>query len=204
MILFQVDSDRLRAEAERILSQPKYRVDTTVSERFRLWLAELWFGLLNFLDTIAGLVGGPLVLSLLILTVVVVTSILVARNLGRRRVREVEERIRREHALARGEDPSELEERAETAARKGDHAEAVRFLFRAGLLRLDEQGRIPFRPGLTRSEIEAMLQSHRFESLATRFDQIVYGGMAAGSHDYQEAREDWAALLAEPVGAGRP
>jgi hypothetical protein len=203
MILYQVDSDRLRAEAERILSHPKYRVNTTISERSQIWLSELWLGFLDFLRTISNFVGGPLVLSLLMLGLVVVASVLVARNLGKRRVRDVEERIRREHALARGEDPRDLEERAEAAAEDGNHAESVRLLFRGGLLRLDEQGKIPFRPGLTRSEIEVLLRSSHFELLATRFDEIVYGGKLAGPVDYEQARAGWAALLAEPVGAGR-
>lgn len=199
-----VDSDRLQAEAERILSQPKYRVETTVSERFQQWLTDLWYRFLEFLDTVAGWVGGRLVLGLLLIGVVVLVSVLVARNLGARRAREVEERIRREHALARGTDPSELEEEADRAADAGDHAIAVRLRFRAGLLRLDERGRIRYRPGLTSSEIQDLLRSSDFEVLARRFDEIVYGGQKATSDDYQKALEGWTTLLGKPIGAGRP
>lgn len=203
MILLQVDSDRLRAETERILSHPKYRVDTTTSERLQLWLASLWYGFIEFLDSVAGLVGGPVALSLIILTIVVVSSVLVARHLGQRRAREVEDRIRREHALARGADPSDLEQEAERAARTGDFGNGVRLLFRAGLLRLDERGRISYRPGLTRAEIEEMLDSPRFEALATRFDQIVYGRSPASDEDYEHARKTWLSLLAEPARSAR-
>jgi hypothetical protein len=202
MTIFEVDSDRLRAEAERILAQPKYRTETTISERFNSWLSNLWYRFIEFLESVSGLVGGPVVLSIIVLASVVLVSVLITRNLGTRRVREIEERIRREHALARGVDPGELEEAAEAAAARGDHAGAVRLRFRAGLLRLDEQDLIRFEPGLTSAEIEALLQSPIFESLADRFDQIVYGHQTATADDYETATEGWAALLARPVGTG--
>jgi hypothetical protein len=198
-----VDSDRLRAEAERILSQPKYRVETTVSERFQQWLAEIWFRFLEFVDRVAGWVGGPLVLGLILFALVVVVSVLVARNLGARRAREVEARIRREHALAHGADPAELEDAADERAAAGDFAEGVRLRFRAGLLRLDERGRIRFRPGLTSAEIQDLLSSPDFELLARRFDEIVYGGHQAGADDYRRALEGWARLLGAPLAVGR-
>jgi hypothetical protein len=204
--LFQtVDSERLRDEANRILSQPEYRVETTTSERFGTWLRDLWFAFLEFLDTVAGLVGGPLVLGTILALMVVIVAVLVARNLGRRRARELEDRIRREHVLARGVDPGELENEADTAASRGDHAEAVRLRFRAGLLRLDESGRIEYRPGLTGAEIEDLLQSPVFGMLARRFDEIVYGRQRASADDYTQAVAGWRALLAVPVdsAAGR-
>jgi hypothetical protein len=204
--LFQtVDSERLRDEAERILSQPKYRVETTTSERFSTWIRDLWLAFLEFLDSVAGLVGGPLVLGSMLVLVVVIVAVLVARNLGKRRARELEDRIRREHALARGVDPEELENDADAAASRGDHSEAVRLRFRAGLLRLDESGRIKYRPGLTGAEIEDLLQSPVFDTLARRFDEIVYGRQPASSDDYTEAVAGWRSLLAVPVdsAAGR-
>ena len=205
-VLFQtVDSERLRDEADRILSQPKYRVETTTSERLSTWLRDLWFAFLEFLDSVAGLVGGPLVLGSILVVVVVIVAVVFARNLGKRRARELENRIRREHALARGVDPDDLESEAEAAASRGDHAEAVRLRFRAGLLRLDESGRIKYRPGLTGAEIEELLHSPVFETLARRFDEIVYGRQHASSDDYTEAVAGWRVLLAVPVdsAAGR-
>jgi hypothetical protein len=199
-----VDSDRLRAEAEKILSQPKYRVETTTSERFQQWLAELWFRFLEFVDRVAGWVGGPLVLGLILFALVVLVSVLVARNLGARRAREVEARLRREHALAHGADPTELEDAADASAAAGNYADGVRLRFRAGLLRLDEGGRIRFRPGLTSAEIQDLLRSADFELLARRFDEIVYGRQKADADDYLLALEGWARLLGAPVTVGRP
>lgn len=196
-----VDSERLRDEADRILSQPKYRVETTTSERLSTWLRDLWFAFLEFLDSVAGLVGGPLVLGLILVVAVVIVAVVLAHNLGRRRARELENRIRREHALARGVDPEELENQADAAASRGDHSEAVRLRFRAGLLRLDESGRIKYRPGLTGAEIEDLLQSPVFDMLARRFDEIVYGRQPASPDDYAEAVAGWRSILAVTVGS---
>jgi hypothetical protein len=203
MTLFQtVESDRLRAEAEQILSQAKYRVETTNSERVSAWIRDLWFRFLDFLDSVAGLVGGPIVLGSILVVTVVVVSVLIARNLGKRRAREMDQRIRREHALARGADPSVLEEAADLAAERGDIGEAVRLRFRAGLLRLDEAGLIRFRPGLTSAEITDLLQSPVFQGLAVRFDEIVYGHQSATAEDYQSAQNGWRDLLDQRIGVG--
>jgi hypothetical protein len=202
--LFQtVDSDRLRAEAERILSQPEYRVETTTSERFSTWVRDIWLRFLEFLESVAGLVGGPLVLGSILILVVVVVAVLIARNLGKRRAREMEERIRREHALARGDDPNALEDAADMAADVGDLAEAVRLRFRAGLLRLDEVGLINYRPGLTSNEITDLLRSPLFETLARRFDEIVYGRQQATAIDYENAKLGWRDLTSATVEAGK-
>ncbi|HUO46258.1 MAG TPA: DUF4129 domain-containing protein [Acidimicrobiia bacterium] len=208
MTLLQVDSDRLRSEAERILNQPQYRPEPTASERLREWLSDLWLRFLEFLEWVADLVGGPAVFGFLLLTLVVVASILVARNLGSRRAREIEARIHREYTLARGADPAEMETAAENAARDGDYGAAVRWRFRAGLLRLDERGRIRYQPGLTSSEVSQLLISPEFEILARRFDEIVYGHQAASSVDDEQARQGWDRLLAaapsEVAGGARP
>jgi len=203
-ILFQtVDSDRLRAEAERILSQPEYRVETTTSERFTTLIRDLWLRFLAFLESLAGLVGGPFVLGSILILFVVVGAVLIARNLGKRRAREMEERIRREHALARGEDPDALEDAADMAAEVGELAEAVRLRFRAGLLRLDELGLIHYRPGLTSNEITDLLRSPLFDTLARRFDEIVYGHQPATAIDYENAKRGWRDLTSVPVEAGK-
>jgi hypothetical protein len=202
--LFQtVDSDRLRAEAERILSQPEYRVETTTSERFSTWVRDMWLRFLEFLESVAGLVGGPLVLGLILILVVVVAAVLIARNLGKRRAREMEERIRREHVMARGDDPGALEDAADMAAAAGELAEAVRLRFRAGLLRLDEVGLITYRPGLTSNEITDLLRSPLFEKLARRFDEIVYGRQPATAIDYENSKLGWRDLTSVPVDAGK-
>jgi Domain of unknown function (DUF4129) len=196
-----VDSERLREEAERILSQRRYRTEPTTSESFGEWLERLWYGFLEFVSNVAELVGGPLVLGLLLFGLVVLAAVLITRNLGHRRAREIETRILREHLLARGADPADLEREAEKAALESDFATALRLTFRAGLLRLDERGRIRYWPGLTSAEVSELLASPEFESLARRFDEVVYGHRTATAGDFANARQGWDNLLNAPVPA---
>jgi len=196
-----VDSERLRDEAERILAQRRYRAQPTASESFGEWLEQIWYGFVEFLARIADLIGGPLVLGLLLLLVVVILAVLVSHNLGKRRAREIELRILREHVLARGADPADLEREALTAASNADYSTALRLTFRAGLLRLDESGRIRFWPGLTSAEVAELLASTQFEALARRFDEVVYGHRIASADDFSQARQGWDGLLQEPVSA---
>ena len=194
-----VDSERLREEAERILAQRRYRAQPTGSERFGQWLEQLWYGFLEFLTDVADVIGGPLVLGLLLFGLVVVAAVLITRNLGHRRAREIELRIMREQLLARGADPTELEREAERAASEADFATALRLKFQAGLLRLDERGRIRYWPGLTSAEVADLLASPEFEALARRFDEVVYGHRTATAVDFEQARNRWSTLLNTPV-----
>ena len=197
-----VDSERLREEAERILAQPRYRAQPTNSERLGEWLEQLWFRFVEFLASVAHLIGGPLVLGLILFFVVVIAAVLVTRNLGQRRVREIELRIMREQVLARGADPADLEREAQRAASGADYSTALRLTFRAGLLRLDETGQIRYRPGLTSAEVAELLASPEFEVLARRFDEVVYGHRTATADDFALARQGWQQLLNPAVMAG--
>jgi hypothetical protein len=195
-----VDAEALRREAERILSQPRYRTDPTTGERLQEWLARALEQLVRLFSWLADLVGSPLLASIVLLVIVTATAVAVTRRLGKRRVSEMEQRIRREHELARGRDPEELEREAGRAAAAGDYSGAVRLLFRAGLLRLDDQHRIRYTPGATSGQIADHLRSPEFEVLARRFDEIVYGGAPAGSADVAAAIAGWRRLLVtEPV-----
>jgi Domain of unknown function (DUF4129) len=200
-----VDSERLREEAERILAQRGYRAKPTASESFGEWLEQLWYGFLEFLADVADLIGGPLVLGLLLFGLVVSAAVLITRNLGNRRAREIELRIMREQLLARGADPAELDREAERAAQEADFATALRLTFRAGLLRLDERGRIRYWPGLTSAEVADLLASPEFEALASRFDEVVYGHRTATAVDFDQAQQGWDKLLntPTPVPAGK-
>jgi hypothetical protein len=73
--------------------------------------------------------------------------------------------------------------------------------FRAGLLRLDERGRIRYWPGLTSAEVADLLASPEFEALARRFDEVVYGHRTAIAADFVNARQGWDNLLNEPIAA---
>lgn len=177
------------------LSQPKYRVGAPWWTQLVEFLERLWARFVDWVMAISQYVGGPLVMALLVGAALVVTVVLVTAHLGRRRARQIEERIRREHEAARGLDPSRLEREAEEAERAGDLAGAFRLLFRAALLRLDDAGMIDLRPGTTSGSVAEQLGSDDFASVAARFDAVVYGDRPATPADPGSVRSLLVVLL---------
>jgi hypothetical protein len=89
------------------------------------------------------------------------------------------------------DDPDRLERDADIAERAGDYEHALRLRFRAGLLRLDHNGVIRYRPSLTTGEVRRLLGSASFDDLAARFEEVAYGRDPASPGDIAAARENW-------------
>jgi hypothetical protein len=98
-------------------------------------------------------------------------------------------------AAARDEDPRGLDRRADAAEAAGDLEAALRLRFRAGLLRLDERGTIEFRPSISTYEVRRALHSEDFDTLASTFDDVVYGGRPPEDEDLAAARERWPTII---------
>ncbi len=98
--------------------------------------------------------------------------------------------------------PAELARLADQRERDGDYEGAVRLRFRAGLLLLDRARAIRYRASLTTAELSHALRSDDFDGVAHDFDEIVYGGRAAGEDDARAAREGWQRVLDRARGRG--
>ncbi len=197
-VLFLLDlatPDQINRAIADELAEPKYRLGTPWWTRVLEWLQQAWARFIEWALRVSEHIGGPVVAAVLVGGALIVAAIVVTSNLGRRRARLIEERVRREHEAARGLDPGELERRAEAAERAGDHAGAFRLLFRAGLIRLDRAGLIDLRPGSTSGSLSGSLGSPRFGELVDRFDAIVYGDKPATASDPARVREVLAELL---------
>lgn len=178
------------------LAEPKYRLGTSWWSRVADWLQQAWVRFLEWATEISEYVGGPVVLALLVGGALVGVAVAVTANLGHRRARLVDERIRREHEAARGLDPVALERRATEAEQNGDYAVALRLMFRAALIRLDRAGMIDLRPGTTSGTVAESVGSTDFAALAERFDAVVYGDAPASAADPELARAAVAGILA--------
>ena len=97
----------------------------------------------------------------------------------------------------RGPTPAELERAASDAERAGDLNRAVRLLFRAGLLRLDERGAIHLQPSLTTAAIARRIDSAEFAEVAAGFEEVAYGGRPAAPGDVEAQRIGWRRVLGE-------
>lgn len=71
----------------------------------------------------------------------------------------------------------------------------MRLRFQGGLLGLGERAVIDFAPSMSNGEVSRALHSERFDALARRFEEIVYGGHPAEEEDVMVARQEWRRLL---------
>lgn len=187
-----------RAEARRILAQRRFRPARTprplrgVLRRLGGWLRPVVEPLGRLWDDVSGNVLGRLLVVIAVIGIAALTSIRLVR---RRTAAGVAPRARSRRR--REEDPDELEREAERAERDGDFDLAFRLRFRAGLLRLDRAGVVPWRPSLTTGQLTRSVRSPTFERLASAFDEIVYGGRRAGPADLAVARAEWPTVLGE-------
>jgi len=197
-----VDADDVLQRAERILLDPKYAQDSpTLLERLlgplydwlQKMIAFVWEMGARVVEWLVRLFGsnamswaGPII--------VLLAAGAATWVLARRRARDIERRATIERILEIGTDPAELETKAVAADAAGDHAEAIRFRFVAGLLRLDAHGDIEFYPGLSNSAISERLDDPVFDQLSTQFDRVVYGQRPASRADSERAAANWAAL----------
>ncbi|MEY2471939.1 MAG: hypothetical protein QOK28_1268 [Actinomycetota bacterium] len=93
------------------------------------------------------------------------------------------------------DDPRVLERAADDAERAGDFATALRLRFRAGVIRLQIDGRIRRGRTTTTRAIGRQLKLPAFDDLGRTFDAIAYGGAPASADDARVARENWRAVL---------
>lgn len=182
------------------LAEPKYRMGVPWWSRLIDFLERLWIQFVEWVTRVSEYLGGPLVTGLLVAGVLAVAAVVITANLGRRRARRVDERLRREYEAARGLDPADLERRAAEAEADGAYGDAMRLLFQALLIRLDRAGLIDLKPGTTSGTVAETLGSPDFDRAARRFDAVVYGDRPAEAGDPDLVRSLQDSLL-ERVGS---
>ncbi len=106
-------------------------------------------------------------------------------------------------------DPAELERLADEAARRGDHITAIRFLFRASVVRLELAEKKANRPGTTNRELLRRYRNRpglgdSLRQLVETIDRKWYGDEACSETDYaacQSAHGDVCRTLGESAHA---
>ena len=198
-----------REEARRILDQPRFKPPPQPRplRGFFRWLGERAEPVLDRLEPL----GRPFAYALRVIDsswvwklvtggAVAVAAALVTLRLIRRRGRGLVHGGGRHRDRVRDLDPDALDREADGAEADGRFEEAFRLRFLAGLVRLDRAGAIDLRPSLTSGALRRRVPSSALRGLTVRFDEIVYGGQAAGPDDVELARRDWPRTL-EQVGS---
>jgi Domain of unknown function (DUF4129) len=192
------DAAQARARAREILQERRFR-GSGVPRPFAglvRWLGDRVQPVADFIDDLADRIPGGRPAGYLILSaLVLLAAARLARGSIRRRTAAAV-RAARARAPTR-DDPAALERDADRAAAAGEWETAVRLRFRAGLLLLDANALIEYRPSLTTGEVAAAVGSPTFERVGADFDSIAYGGRPAGEADEAASREGWRRVLSE-------
>jgi hypothetical protein len=180
--------DAARDAAVRELSDPAYRdAEPSGFARFMRWLLER---LDDLFDTIAAVSPGGL-FGLLVMMVAVVAAIVVIRLRVGKVARNAGTAVFAGHKLS----AADHRRSAESAAARGELAEAVRERFRAIVRGLEETGVLDERSGRTVDEVARAAGSRlparagALRSAARVFDDVWYGGQQATAQDYQQLSE---------------
>lgn len=193
------DSEQIRQTAQEVLSRPYYRLDEEPFDAVSFWMriAEFfadvfgpiyrWMdGLFDISPILGWSVIGLLVALLLALVVHIIFTFSQAMRAGRRDYALSEAKSRA------SSDPKYWEELSLAAAKEQDFIRAVRFLFRACLMRLEQaQGRALPRGGTNREYLRRYQNTPAHEPLG-RFVAIIdtrwYGGGGCTEEDLRECQ----------------
>jgi hypothetical protein len=192
----RVDPDQQRDIARDILNDRRFRRSPAPRPlRGPLqWLGDRLRNVYDAAVSVLRALPGPTWLAVALLAMVVVVLAIVMLTRSRHVGGLFGERTGTVGSAAR-EDPAALERAADQAEAAGNYADALRLRFRAGLLRLDERGAIRYRPSLTTVEVRRLLGDDNFDELASRFEEVAYGGEAAAASDVSAARDGWRHVL---------
>ena len=186
------------ARADHILAERRF-TGSSVPRPFHRVLA--WVGgKLSFVDRLVNRIGNYVVggaatvwaiLGLMVMGLAAAGAFRIATRREGRWI-DTERRERRREVV----DPAALEREAAEAEEGGDFELALRLRFRAGLIRLGREDRLPLRDSLTSGQAADLLHLDDFDALAHDFDEVVYGRRPPAREDVARAREEWARVLA--------
>ena len=215
------DANELRRIAEDIVSQPAYTGEyesvwqqwlynnpvtdwlREMWQRFTRWLAERFsFGGESdatdpgVVDPNRSAYGLPLVVA------TVVGALFVAWRLARREAFDDESVLEWFEAVPEAlRSRAALADAASAAAMRGEHREAIRFRFLAGLLALDESGRIELRPQSRMHQLRFAVDDVHFDQAAGLFERAVYSTHEPTGDDTAAHQAAWTNLLGVGVDA---
>jgi uncharacterized membrane protein len=198
------DAGLIRRTAEEVVGRPEFRLEPTANPRATIiaWLWDLLVWILKpFLRFFAGLweMSPALAVVVMILLVAILFALLWHIAYSFRQAMQRRTRTMRPDELAKKSlDPRSVEIEAEEAAHRQDYIRAVRLLFRACLLRIEQTNRRGSRPGVTNREY---LRRYRDTAVHDALRQLVevidskwYGYGICDVQDYMRCQRAHAQL----------
>jgi hypothetical protein len=193
-------AEEIRRKAAEVVARPDYQLDSGLSdESMSLWLTLLSWIIRPIVWLFEAMEGMPiflrilvivlLVIVLLALSVHIVWTLIAALRPGA--VRGLGSPVARQEAI----DPRELEQQAERAASSGEHLDAIRLLFRAALLRIEQAEQRKLRIGMTNRELlrrySASALGEPLQLFVETIDRKWYGKQVCEAAEYELCREGY-------------
>ncbi len=88
-----------------------------------------------------------------------------------------------------------LENLSDKAEQEGHLDLALRYRFRAGLLRLNDLQIISFHPSITNAQWQLIIDSDSFNTITKDFNDITYGERTCDASHISRARSSWSSLI---------
>lgn len=189
--------DVVRRKAQEIVSRPEYQVDQGLNEESQaLWMTILLWLLKPLFWIFESLEGLPTPIRILVVILLSAALIVLVVHMiwsfasavrGSRIDRLSAGRTREQQV-----DPVRLEKEAETAAVEGRYLEAVRHLFKAALVRIEQSDSRKMRVGITNRELLRRYQKTPLLAPLSEMVEVVdrkwYGTEVCDMSDYQSCR----------------
>jgi len=185
------DPQSIRKKALEVVSRPEFDLSTTPDEdslnlgwRIMLWLVRPigWF-----LESLGGL---SLPLKILIVSTLVLLLAALIAHIVYSFLQAFRGPVRRQRALAASPPsrPEAFEESAKLKADEGDFIGAIRALFKAALLRIEQMEMKPLRKGITNRELLKRYRSSRLFDPLGKFIELIdsrwYGSVPCEPIDF--------------------
>ena len=208
-------SDAIREKVAEVLARPEFQVKPESAEAafdtFAIMLKVIGWILKPFIWVLEMTEGLPAVLRWSIVGGLFVLLVLLVVHLGITITRAMRGPVRDKLVKAAEAvtqlDPQHFESRAEQAALRGEWVDAMRFLFRASLLRLESREKRRFRVGTTNRE---HLRRYRgtplfspIQALVDLIDRKWYRGEDSSAEDFEACRQAHAEICTLMRGGAR-
>jgi hypothetical protein len=196
------DPELIKRTANEVVHRPEFQLEP---ERNSSALLAFFLELvLRLLDALSGLWAISPVLAVVVIALLVVALVALTVHIvyTLRAAWAGEMPAQASLLKRRSVDPAQLEREAEEAAGRFDYIGAVRLLFRATVIRLDQRtGRTP-RPGTTNREYLARYKAASFIGALRQFVDVIdakwYGYGQCDADDYQRCRLAHGQILGTP------
>jgi hypothetical protein len=197
-------AEAIRHMADTVLQRDEYQLDSgaemssladSLIVRALRWLLSLFVDLADSLAFLPGFLRYPA--AALLVCVVAWLIYRIVRGLSRRvQVTGPESELR--DRIKRTADPEEFEQLAAAARQKGRFVEAIRWLLRAALLRLERTEKRKPRPGTTNRELLRRYRStpvvNPLRTLVDSVDLHWYGDRPADEAEFERCRTSYQEL----------